>query len=494
MLTALLALALAAGEANPPAALLGRLLAPTPLLDDLRELTDGIGGRPSGSLAMKRATEWALSRLEAAGLENAHLEEFRGPSWMAREERAELVAPRAAWQRSHRLRVATMPFSTDTPAEGLEAEVIDLGEGATEAFKAAGAAVRGRWVLVHTQPMASWEDLFKEYLETAAVLPRARDAGAAGVLWMSTHPGRVLYRHVANVHDSGKLLEISAAVLEREGGLRIARLLAGGQRVRLKLTLQGQYAPEAPVRNVVAEVRGREKPDEVIQLGAHLDGWDLGSAANDNGCNAALVIDVARQAMALASGGARPRRTLRFVLYDGEEAGMYGSWLEARAHRADLDKLKAQVVFDSGSGRTTGFSLGGRADLKAAVEAALLPASALGPFAHTLDAAVGTDNYDYLVEGVPNLVANQEAAPYLPDYHAESDTFDKVNLRELKANAAIAGVLLWGLAEREAPPGPRQSRAEVEAVVKATHLDEQMKAFDLWKPFQSGERGRQPQR
>jgi hypothetical protein len=161
-----------------------------------------------------------------------------------------------------------------------------------------------------------------------------------------------------------------------------------------------------------------------------------------------------------------------------------------RAHRGELDRIRAHIVFDEGSGRTSGFSLGGRADLKPAVDAALAPLAALGPFTQTIDAFFGTDNYDYLVEGVPTLVANQEGAPYLPDYHAESDTLDKVDLRELRANLAIAATVAFALADRAEPPAPRQSRAQVEALLKATALDQQMRLFNVWEPFVSGARGR----
>src|SRR5262249_22102010 len=161
--------------------------------------------------------------------------------------------------------------------------------------------------------------------------------------------------------------------------------------------------------------------------------------------------DVARQAAALAREGVRPRRTLRFALYTGEEAGLWGSFAEVRRHRAELDRVKAQVIFDAGSGKTSGFSLGGRAGrrpagaggraaMRPAVEAALAPVRARGPLTQTDDAFYGTDNYDYLLEGVPTLVANQDGPPYLPDYHAESDTYDKVDQAQLKANAGLAAV------------------------------------------------------
>src|SRR3569623_1004329 len=156
---------------------------------------------------------------------------------------------------------------------------------------------------------------------------------------------------------------------------------------------------------------GRDKPGEVILLGAHLDSWDLGRGALDNGCNAALAIDVLRQLAVLAKAGQRPRRTIRIVLFSGEELGLYGSWQDVRAHRADLDKLRAVVIYDEGTGRTTGFSLGGRGELGPVVDRALAPVAGLGPFVHTTDAFVGTDNYDYLLEGVPHLVANQDGPP-----------------------------------------------------------------------------------
>jgi carboxypeptidase Q len=336
--------------------------------------------------------------------------------------------------------------------------------------------------------MRTIDDLFKEYLDTPPLMARLKKAGAAGVLYLSNRSGRLLYRHNATL--DGSMSALPAAVVEREGGLRVARLVAAGQHVRVRLTVAADTPARAPSRNVVAELRGRDKPDEIVIVGAHLDSWDLGRGALDNGCNVALVIAAARELAARAKRGERPRRTIRFMLYTGEEAALWGSFADVRAHRAELDRVRAHIVFDEGTGRTSGFSLGGRADLKPAVEAALAPLAALGPFTHTVDAFVGTDNYDYLVEGVPTLVANQEGAPYLPDYHAESDTFDKVDLRELRANVAIAATVAFALADRAEPAAPRQSRAEVEALLKATALDQQMQLFGLWDAFQSGARGR----
>src|SRR5207245_768228 len=227
---------LATAADDPASVLMRRALGPTPILEDLRQLTDTIGGRPTGSAALERAVDWSVTKFREAGLENVHPEPYAAPrTWLAGAESAEVLAPRAAWATpgSERLRIAAMPFSAPTPAAGLEAEVLDLGEGDAQAFAAAGARVTGRLVLFHTTPMRGLDDLFKEYMETPGRLARAREAGAAGLLWMSTRPGRLLYRH--NTTLDGSLYPLPGAVVERDGALRLARLAAAGETVRVRL-------------------------------------------------------------------------------------------------------------------------------------------------------------------------------------------------------------------------------------------------------------------
>jgi Zn-dependent M28 family amino/carboxypeptidase len=241
--------------------------------------------------------------------------------------------------------------------------------------------------------------------------------------------------------------------------------------------------------NVVGEIRGYEKPDEIVVLGAHLDSWELGTGALDNGCNAAMVIEAAR---AIKASGLLPRRTIRFILFSGEEQGLLGSRAYVQAHRAEMDKYRAAVIYDDGIGRVTGYSLGGRRDIEPAVREILRPFAGWGVDDHTFDADTGTDHFDFLLEGVPTLEANQEVANYMQNYHAASDTFDKVDIRELKLNTVIAAVTAWGIADRVEPIGKRLSRAEMETLMKETQLDEQLKEMGLWPDWQSGARGRRP--
>ncbi len=485
-LTFLCAFKVIATNSNDPISLLlTNTLAATPIIEDLEELTSTIGGRPTGSPAMSNAINWALERFYSAGLETAHVEEYRPErNWLPNIETAAITYPST---HANPLRVAAMPFGRSTPSEGLEAEVYNINSGDETAFRVAGNKVKGRWLLVTTPLMLTIDDLFDEYTMTRPIIARARQSGAAGVLWLSNRPGRLVYRH--NLSFNGSLVPIAAAVIEREGGLQIAELLNQGKKVKVKLLLQNEIQQKPINHNVIAEIKGTDKPDEVIILGAHLDSWDLGQGALDNGCNAAMVIEAARQMMRLAKEGYRPRRTLRFMLYSGEELALYGSWFDVHNHRQELDKIKAVIIYDLGTGHTTGFSLGGRNDMAAIVAQALKPLTSYGPFAQTQDASMDTDNFDYLIEGIPTLVANQDSEPYLASYHSEIDTFDKVDQQELKINTAIASVLMWNLADTE-HLAARQNRDDLIALLKSTGLDKAMKDAEIWDDFKSGRRGR----
>jgi Zn-dependent M28 family amino/carboxypeptidase len=245
--------------------------------------------------------------------------------------------------------------------------------------------------------------------------------------------------------------------------------------------------------NVVAEIRGREKPGEFVVLSSHLDSWGLGGGALDAGCNAALVIEVAR---AIHLTGLRPLRSIRFILFtNNEQQGNLdlGSWAYVQAHRAELDHIAAAVSFDRGTGRVTGFSLGGRPDLDPAVRETLAEFdSSWGITRYTNDATLDSDNYDFLLEGVPTLLANQEDADYMAVRRSTADVYDKIDLASLKRNTAVAGVLVFGLAERAIPLGPRFSRTDTEALLERTGVATSMRQADMWRLWQDGSRGRQP--
>jgi carboxypeptidase Q len=479
------------------------VMGPSPMEENLRRLTDEIGGRVSGSPEMAKAVEWAVGAFRAEGVE-VHTEKYTLPvTWSEGETRLAImdlhgrgiVSTRLAngnivtGIESKSLRAVSEGWSPPAPALQGESftRVVDVGYGTEIDFAQAGSAIKGSILLVHTDIGSTWADLFNEYLKPPEIIQRALRGGAVAILWMSARERLLMYRHTNSL--TGAIDKIPQAIVAREDAMFLARTIAHHGEVRLQFSMPNKIGGPIEQENVVGEIRGYEKPDEVVILGAHLDSWELGTGALDNGCNAALVIEAAR---AIKATGLLPRRTIRFVLFSGEEQGTIGSYAYVKTHRGEMDKIRAMITFDSGNGRVTGYSLGGRRDIEAGVREVLKPLESWGANEHTVDASFGTDNLDFLLEGVPNLVANQEVSNYLVNYHAASDTLDKVDMRELKLNTALAALTAWGIADRTEPLGKRLTRSELDVLVKETGLDLQMKLLGYWDDWQSGARGRKP--
>jgi carboxypeptidase Q len=469
--------------AQAAAKILPIVLGSSPMEENLRRLTDEIGGRVTGTPEMAKAVEWGIATFRAAGVD-VHTEKYMLPvTWSEGNTRLELLGPV-----KFPLRLKAEGWSPATPAGGTEAPVVDVGYGTDDDFSKAGTSIKGAILLVHSDIGSTWADLFSEYLRPPVTIDHAVKGGAAAILWIGARERLLLYRHTNSL--AREIDKIPQAVLAREDGLRLARTVAAYPgNVRVRFDMPNKIGGPIEQQNVVGEIRGYEKPDEAVILGAHLDSWELGTGALDNGCNAALVIEAAR---AIKATGLLPRHTIRFVLFSGEEQGTIGSFAYVKAHRAELDKIRAMITFDAGIGRVTGYSLGGRRDIETGVREALKPLESWNVNNHTYDASFGTDNFDFMLEGVPTLVANQEEANYLPNYHAASDTLDKVDMRELKLHTVIAALTAWGIADRAEPLGKRLSRAELDVLVKETGLDQQLKALGYWDAWQSGQRGRKP--
>jgi len=473
----LLAVGLVAQDS--PNKLAARAKGDTPLFTDLRELCDGIGGRPTGSAACDRAIVWAAKKFRDIGIQNVSVEPFTANNmWLPVTAEASAISPA-----TFNIRVAAAPMSPSTKAP-IEAKLLDAGEGTPQAFAKLGAALKGSIVLIHSAEMKTFDDLFAEYFRNVALLDAARKYQPAAMLLQSTRPRGLLYRHPISLDTS--YAPVPTAVISREHAERLARLAEKGD-VRVRLSITNKTVPTYQSKNVIAEIRGREKPDEIVLVGAHLDSWDLGTGAEDNGVNASMVIDLARAFHDLRMV---PRRTIRFALFTGEEQGMLGSEGYVAQHKNELDRFAAVVIFDTGSGHTSGFYLNGREELRKPINDALAAVEGLNATEHVIDGIDGTDNFDFLISGVPNLVGIQDPIPYLPDYHSESDTFDRVNQKEQKATEAVAGVLLWSLAENPERPAKRQTRVQVEKLLLDTKLDQQMQAFGQWEEFKSGKRGK----
>ena len=452
----------------------------SPLETNLRTLTDQIGGRVPGTPAMQKAVQWGVDAFKAAGADSVKTEDFPiKASWGEGATEMNVVAPE-----SFKVRAISIAWAPVLAAHR-HVPVIDAGEG-TEADFAKAGNVAGAIVLVHSQEMKTWDDLFAEYVKALVVVNQAVKAKALAVAFQSSRPNDLLYRHTNS--DEGEIDRLPMVLVAREDAARMARLLESGQKLYADLSIPNRIGGPIKSANVIAELRGTDKPDEFVILGAHLDSWELGTGALDNGCNAVLVVDALR---AIKASGAKPKRSIRFILFSGEEEGLIGSRVYARQHRAELDKAAGVIIFDSGIGRVTGFSLGGRKDVVDMVTSLAAPLKQFDAATFTTDAQTGTDHFDFLLEGVPTLVANQEEDNYLLNYHAMSDTFDKVDLPRLKKHVAEAAALAFAIADAPGRIGPRLNRDQIAVTLHESKLDEEMKGFGMWDDWENGKRGRE---
>ena len=363
---------LACFAANPPAdnndvnQVIQTALQPSPLQDNLRRLTDEIGGRVPGTPAMQHAVQWGMQAFTAAGADSVHTEGFEIPySWA--EGATEMTATTAHQVSAtgvgggtvlspFRVRAVSVAWAPAL-APVKHVPIIDVGEGTDADFQKAGD-ISGKILLVHTVVLKTWDDLFAEYANAPPIIDRAVKAKAKAIAFMATREHDILYRHTNS--GAGEIDRLPMVIVAREDGERMARLLAAGNLVWADLSIPNQIGGPIKTSNVIAEIRGSEKPDEFVILGAHLDSWELGTGALDNGCNAALVIDALR---AIKASGLTPRRTIRFILFSGKKQGLLGS----RAYASQSSRRTRQGGWSRDLrfryGKTTGFSAGGRNDV-----------------------------------------------------------------------------------------------------------------------------------
>jgi carboxypeptidase Q len=251
-----------------------------------------------------------------------------------------------------------------------------------------------------------------------------------GLLTMSGSPSR--------------LSDFPHIVVPSETYSQFHRLLAMGERPRIEVSITNTFTRDSLIQyNTIAEIRGTERPDEVVLLGAHLDSWDLGTGTTDNATGSIAVLEAAR---ILKAAGVRPRRTIRFALFSGEEQGLLGSRRYAETHASELAKFQAVLVLDNGTGRVLGMSLQGRNDMRDLWFQLFAPVAPLGPFEVRARNKGGTDHLSFLPYGVPAFNYDQEPRGYGHTHHSQVDTFDHAVVDDVKQAATVMAATAYGLA------------------------------------------------
>lgn len=439
-----LGLAVPAGAAEADAAkrILDAALQADRAYSKLEWLCDRIGPRLAGSPQLEKAVGWTAEEMKRDGLEPVWTEPATVPHWVRGVETGRIVAPVDL-----PMALTALGMSDPTPPEGTTAEVVEVSS--LDQLTALADKVRGKIVLFNKKIYPNGgED--RGYGSAAGLryggASAAAKQGAIGMLIRSL--GTVDFRlpHTGGMAYEDGPPRIPAAAISAEDAETIHRLLAAGEAVRVTYTLGCKTLPDAPSANVIAEIRGREKPEEIVLIGGHLDSWDVGCGAHDDGAGVAIVMETMRL---LKSLGLTPRRTIRAVLFTNEENGLRGGKAYAEAHAAEMPLHVAAIETDSGGFRPLGFGVGAG---PGAVETVRLIAAPLGGIAadDVQDGGGGADISPTAALGVPQIALRQDTTHYFDYHHTIADTLDKVDPHELQMNAAALAVMAYGLAESPA--------------------------------------------
>ncbi len=418
-----------------------------------RQLADEIGPRLTASANYEKAVQWSTGEFKKLGLANVHTETWTIPStWEPETDAvAHLVKPHL-----QRLHLESEGWAASTPEGGVRGEVYLLPKLTVAAVHENAAAIKGKIVLVTPAIFEGGGELLFGQLFDA--LDAIGDVGARALLMgFGTTNDAPDYLGVGGF--TGRASKLPTGNVGKEDTLLLTRLLQEGP-VEVEFSFKNRIRSNVPVMNVVADIPGTDPDAGYIVVAGHLDSWHPGTGAEDNGTGAATVMAIAQ---AVEAAGLKPKRTMRFILFGGEEEGLLGSIAYARAHEQEIAKCAAVFVSDSGSEPPKGWVTFGREDEKTAL-------APLEPLLAPLDATAiedgrefifETDHAPFLIRGVPAFVLDTAFEKYMQLHHKPSDTFDKVDQRDLNLGATVVGLGAYYFANAsDLPPHLDQSKME----------------------------------
>jgi carboxypeptidase Q len=404
----------------------------------LSHLTDHIGHRLSGSTALERAIEWALAEMKRDGLDNVRGEKVMVPHWVRGEESLEITSPRAM-----KLSMLGLGNSAGTPAEGITAEAVVVRNFAE--LDALGERVRGK-IVVYNVPFTNYGATV-QYRSSGP--SRAARYGAVAAIVRSVTPVSLQSPHTGGLNYDQRQPKIPAAAISIEAAELLQRMHDRGERTTLRLKMEAKFLPDAESANVIAELRGSEKPDEVVLISGHFDSWDVGQGAHDDGGGCIIAWEAVRLLKEL---GLKPRRTIRVVLYTNEENGLRGGNAYRDTHRAELAKHIFAIESDSGTYRPEGLGLAATAPPQVRSNLREIAKLLRGIGADGVAASGGgADIGPIMREGVPGASLDVDGSHYFDIHHTASDTMDKIDPRDLQLCVAAMAVFAYTIADIPEP-------------------------------------------
>jgi carboxypeptidase Q len=409
---------------EPAARLIGEALSNRFAWDRLALLGDTFGHRLSGSTALEDAIRWAADQMKKDGLENVRTEPIKVPHWVRGTESAEITSPRR-----HAMVMLGLGNSIGTPPGGVEAEVLVVRS--FDELNQAASRVRGKIVLFNVP--------FTNYGETvqyrAAGPSRAAALGAVAVLVRSVGPAGLRTPHTGALRYSEDQPRIPAAAVTVEDAERLQRMQDRGRPARVRLQMEAHFLPDADSANVIGEIRGHERPDEVVVIGGHIDSWDVGTGSTDDGGGCVATWEALRLMRKL---NLRPRRTVRVVLWTNEENGSRGAEAYLEKYRDQLSNHVLMMESDGGVFRPTGFGFTGSDEARARVReiATLLRGIQSDRIGASGD---GADIGPSVQAGRIPAMSLEVDGDYFLIHHTPADTIDKIDPMDVaRASAAIA--------------------------------------------------------
>ena len=400
----------------------------------LGRLVDTFGPRLSGTASLEAAIDWILDAMKADGLENVRGEPVMVPRWVRGAESAELVKPRVA-----KLAMMGLGGSVATPKAGITAPVLVVSS--LDELSRRAAEAKGKIVLFDV-PLTDYPVTRRVRTEGPSAAARV---GAVACFIRSVASASIRSPHTGlTVYDS-TVAKIPAAALSVEDAMMLHRFQDRGEPVVVTLRMSARTLPDAPSRNVVAEIVGREKPDEVVVLGGHIDSWDVGQGAMDDGGGSVAAWEAVRLIHRL---GLRPRRTVRVVLWTNEENGGKGGLAYRDAHAAELAKHVLAMESDNGAFNPKGYVLGGSDSAAAVVQqvAGLMqPINATG--VQRVAGSPAADITPLGEAGVATMEIDTEGSKYFWYHHSDGDTLDKLDPAELARCVAAMAVMAYVVAD-----------------------------------------------
>ena len=421
-----------------------RAMAGSQALSIVTSLTTEVGPRLAGSEAEARARAWALNTLTESGFANVRNEPFEMEAWQRHGEGGEILSPYP-----QTLAVTALGGSVPTEKGGLRAEVVlfetleDL-QSASEGSLSGSIAYVGH-AMQRTQDGSSYGYFNKARTAGPSI---AASKGAVGYLIRSVGTDSHRFPHTGSLRYEEGVPKIPALALSNPDADQIERIAAKGEVLEVRVWVDSSIVPAAESGNVVAEVVGWERPEEIVIIGAHLDSWDLGTGAIDDGAGVGITMAALEL---IKDAGLAPRRTIRLVLWGAEEVGLLGASAYRDRHSADLDRHVIGSESDFGGGRVwkvTAASQTEAGDALFAQIARLLAPIGIAP-GRSDQPGGGPDMYPLIAAGVPSLRLHQDGRDYFDLHHTADDTVDKLDAASLDQNVAAFAVFAWLVADSD---------------------------------------------